>query len=75
MEGVRHMVANAMKKQDLPQVPVLVRVSDQRALGIMAESQSWQDFAWSVNIPTDVRVLDEWTQDNCRFVTIDWSGK
>ena len=67
-----HMIAN-MEKQDLPQVPVLVRVSAQRALGVMAKDQSWQDFAWSVNIPTDVRVLDEWDEAGVKFVVIDWS--
>ena len=69
------MVANAMNKQDRAHIPVIVRVSEQRALGIMAEDQSWEEFAWLVDIPTDIRVLDEWTQDKCRFVTIDWSGK
>jgi len=68
------MVAYAMNKYE-NQPPVLVQISEGRALGIMAESSSWHDFAWSVSIPTDVRVLDEWVEHKCRFVTIDWSGR
>jgi NMD protein affecting ribosome stability and mRNA decay len=53
--------------------PVLVQVSEQRALGIMAETSSWEEFAWSVGISKEVNVLDEWDEAGAKFVVIDWS--
>lgn len=55
--------------------PVLVQVSDQRALGIMSESSTWEEFAWTVGVSKDANVLDEWDEAGARFVVIDWSGE
>ena len=53
--------------------PVLVQVSDNRALGVMPEDSTWEDFAWNVGIPKEVNVLDEWDEAGAKFVVIDWS--
>lgn len=65
------MLANIMTIVKKP--PLLVQVSEQRALGIMSETSSWEEFAWSVGVPKEVNVLDEWDEAGVKFVVIDWS--
>ena len=67
------MVHLVHKHSDANKPPVLVQVSDERALGIMADDSTWEEFAWSVGISKEVNVLDEWDEAGAKFVVIDWS--
>ena len=54
--------------------PVVVQVSDTRALIIFSAEQTWQQVAIQHRLSADnLTVVDEYEKEGARFVTVDWS--